>query len=365
MKLNSGGIRIIVTVILLVGIIYLPQPALSQDNIQDLIVNGTFEGGFQEDFGVGYGWGAFSNGNAVTGWSFDDWQAVVVDGNYAQRIEIKDALDLNRYAGIYQTISVIPGKQYKLTINGLIRSTEGDVALSDYGYRMQYAIDYDGDIAWELIPETDWQELPWDEQALSEASDTTYQPNTFATTITASSDKLTLFIRGWKKWLNNGQGVFTLDQISILGPAPTGFQAPIAQESTTSEQPIVAQAAAVDDTNQQTHADNSPASEFSAQVSEHDADTITSPAEQTQTQTQAETQTDEVTAEATVETALQTQDTPTPEIQTSTDPVQEAELPVSGQGQAGFNYVLLIGGLLLLILIVGAVVATLRQTSPR
>ena len=369
MKLNTARFRVVLSLLLLLGITYLPKPVLSQGgqtNIQNLIVNGGFEGGFQQDFGVGYGWGGFSNGNAVVGWNFDDWKAVVVNGTYAQRIEIRDALDLNRYAGIYQTVSVIPGAQYKLTIKGLIRSEEGDIALSDYGYRLQYAVDYNGDIAWELVPETEWQELPWDEQPLSDPPDGAYQFDIFETTITAKSDKLTIFIRGWKKWLNNGNGIYNLDEISFVGPAPEGFQAPVAQiASTGSEQA----------------AQENVTADLLAQVSEHDADIAVeeSPA-QPQTESQAVPQT-ETSTEATTsaESGESPQTETTAETQspaqapaladTSAQPgvpaqAQNAQLPISGRGgDDPLNYVVIVGAVLLLVLFVGAVTATIRQRN--
>jgi len=360
MQLNTSRLRIILSLILLVGIIYLPKPVFSQgddSNIQNLIVNGGFEGGFQQDFGVGYGWGGFSNGNAVVGWNFDDWDAVVAEGAYAQRIEITDALDLNRYAGIYQTVNVVPGEQYKLTINGLIRSEEGDVSLSDYGYRMQYAVDYDGGIAWELVPESEWKELPWDEQPLSTSADSQYQYGTYETTITARGDQLTLFVRGWKKWLNNGSGIFDLDEISIVGPAPQGFQAPVFQAVSVAgatEQPV----------------EESKGADFSAPESASDTG-IT--AEQIEVQPQA--QTEAVTQEGATPTELETsaQIKQTTEIvaqapanalpQTSVS-TEDAQLPVSGQGSDNsLNYVIIIGAVLLFILFAGAVLAAVRQRS--
>ena len=202
MIINAINLRIIFSLMIILAVMgYGPGPAYSQQgdpnaSIQNLIINGGFEGGFQEDFGIGYGWGGFSNGNAVVGWGFDDWEAVVIKGQYAQRIEIREALELDRYAGIYQTISVIPGEQYKLTIKGLIRSSEGDIVESDYGYRLQYAIDYNGGVAWELVDGAEWKELPWDEQPLSEPPDGVYRQDSYETTITATSDRLTLFIRG-------------------------------------------------------------------------------------------------------------------------------------------------------------------------
>jgi hypothetical protein len=61
------------------------MPVFSQEGtgVQNLIVNGGFEQGFQGQFGVGYGWGAFSNGNAAVGWNADEWKPVVVAGDHA------------------------------------------------------------------------------------------------------------------------------------------------------------------------------------------------------------------------------------------------------------------------------------------
>jgi hypothetical protein len=114
-------------------------------------------------------------------------------------IEIRNAAERDRYAGIYQTVAVVPGQSYKLTIKGLVRSLEGSITASDYGYRLQYGVDYEGGTAWELVPDQNWQEIPWDEQPLNDPVNGTYRFDTFETTLTARSDKLTLFIRAWKK----------------------------------------------------------------------------------------------------------------------------------------------------------------------
>jgi hypothetical protein len=391
---RSLKVAIVVTIAILLLLIYLPAPAFSQQNtpptIQNLIVNGSFEGGFQQDFGIGYGWGGFSNGNAVVGWNFDSWAPVVPAGEYSQSIEIKDALSHDRYAGVYQTISVTPGAQYKLTIKGLIRSDEGDIALSDYGYRLQYAVDYKGDTAWELLPMSAWQELPWDEQSLGNPESQTYKFNTFETTITAQSDKLTLFIRGWKKWINNGTGLFNLDEISFVGPAPAGFQAPVAQTASAgnveprqpaaepgSGNPVAAEIVEpAEETALATETE--PVAAPQADPAPTQADQMTtgeSPvmAEGSTTQTTPMEKNAAEQTEAMVEVPAQTEQT----AQTETtlpaapaDPVgnaahaRAAELPVSGLGSDdSMPYVLMVGITLLLILFVGAVTATLRHRS--
>lgn len=227
MTTQQLNLKTIVSVITSVSLwlMIMAGPAFSQEGAaQNLIANGNFEQGFQDKFGVGYGWGGFSNGNATIGWSADTWEQVVVKGKYAQLIEISNATERDRYAGIYQTIPVVAGQTYKLSLKGLIRSEEGDIKVSDYGYRLQVGVDYEGGTAWELIPEQNWQEAPWDEQPLS-GTNGSFRIDTFETTLTAKTDKLTLFIRAWKKWLNNGSGLYDLDEISLTGPAPESIQA--------------------------------------------------------------------------------------------------------------------------------------------
>lgn len=351
---NATILRIAFSFMIILAILsYGPGPAYSQQadpSIQNLIINGGFEGGFQDDIGIGYGWGGFSNGNATVGWGVDDWKAVIVSGQYAQRLEISDAIEPDRYAGIYQTISVIPGEQYKLTIKGLIRSSEGDISISDYGYRLQYAVDYKGGVAWELVDGAEWKELPWDEQPMSEPTNGAYRQDSFETTITASSDRLTIFIRGWKKWLNKGSGIFDLDEISFVGPAPAGFQAPVAQEIS------------VGNTEPEVQADQFAVSAPDAPQAEPEAEAVVEESPQME-----DTSVSEAPAESSESTRIEV----APRAETrfgsdsSTAPSPEtAPLPVSGRGDDdSINYVAIVGGALLLILFIAATLAATRRRS--
>lgn len=330
LKIDSIMFRVIFSLLLIVGLFYMPSPAFSQDDaaIQNLVINGGFEEGFQ-DFGVGYGWGAFSNGNAVVGWNAETWDEVVAAGQNAQLIEIRENSEMNRYAGIYQTVPVVPGKQYKLSLQGVIRSTEGDIELSDYGYRLQYGLDYDGGTAWELIGDDAWVEIPWDEQPLSDSPDETYRLDTFETTVTAKSDQLTLFIRGWKKWMNNGTGIFDVDEISLVGPAPENFDLPVAQAAVVSNP--------------------APATDTATEEG------VEEPAEANSEQ-DSEPRTEELAGETAPQSEL---------IVAEAEPVpqaSESQLPVSGQGpDDALLYIVISGLLLLLVLLVGAVTATIKQ----
>lgn len=360
---NANKLRIVISLIFIIGVVGYGGPgyALAQQgdsgpNIQNLILNGGFEGGFQEDFGIGYGWGGFSNGNATVGWNFDDWAEVVVEGKYAQRIEIRDALELDRYAGIYQTISVVPGEQYKLTIKGLIRSTEGDIEQSDYGYRLQYAVDYNGGTAWELVNSAEWKELPWDEQPMTDPPGGAFRVDTYETTITATGDKLTLFIRGWKKWLNNGSGVFNLDEISFVGPAPEGFQAPVAEAASVgaaNEQPAQQNAGVTEPAEAQPQPEAGPQAEVSTEAATDDEAST-----EVATEDEAATQTD-----ASGQSQISVQGITAPQSGEATQP-EAATLPVSGRGSDNtINYVLITGVTVLLVLLAGAIMATVRKRS--
>ncbi len=341
LKKGQDWLRNFLKVIVVAGLwlASMSTPAFSQqaNNVQNLVVNGGFEEGFQGEFGVGYGWGAFSNGNAAIGWNADTWAPVVIAGGHAQLIEIKNATDRDRYAGIYQTIAVVPGQQYKLTIKGLIRSEEGDVKISNYGYRLQYGLDDAGGTAWELVNEKNWQEIQWDEQPLNDPPNGTYRFETFETTLTAKSDKLTLFIRAWKKWINNGVGLYDLDEVSLVGPAPEGFQA------------AAGQVAAVGNTDQSGEMELvSPGS--SLQTSEHDANLVPEAAEP------------EVVPEATA--TPQPQPQAAPEVTPVPQPTA-ATLPVSGKGHDdSINFVEIMGVVLVLVLLTGAITTTVRRRRP-
>ncbi len=130
---------------------------------------------------------------------------------------MREATQSDRYAGIYQTVSVVPGETYELVLNGQIRTGEGDIKASQYGYRMQLGIDYDGGQDWEEVD--DWIELPWDEQRFD--SDFLFFYDYFAPVV-ATGSHLTIFVRSWNKWPDPGQVEYTLDAISLTGPTPSG-----------------------------------------------------------------------------------------------------------------------------------------------
>lgn len=199
-----------------------PTPIPAPGNV---IVNGGFEDGFVEGQGVGVGWGRFQSGNVFAGWYDDTWPKVVYEGKHAQLLELRDAKENDRYVGIFQTVQVVPNAEYVLTLHGLVRSDAGSPQASDYGFRMQYGIDYKGGTNWEAA-DIKWVELMWDEQPREDKTgDIQYRMETYTATVKAQTDKLTLFIRGWKKWADASEGNYDIDGVSLVGPkVPAGPQ---------------------------------------------------------------------------------------------------------------------------------------------
>ncbi|MFQ5578426.1 MAG: hypothetical protein ACE5G8_15700 [Anaerolineae bacterium] len=182
----------------------------------NVIRNGGFEWGFAEN-GVANQWRGFTNGGAKYIFAAEQWPLAVRNGDQAQRITVYEAHLPDRYAGIYQTVAVVPGQAYWLTMHGQSRTDFGDVKESQYGYRMQYAVDWSGGTNWQDIPAEEWVELPWDEQLLDDAG---VEFLDYSANLVPPTGRLTLFIRVWNKWPNPLEAQYTLDTISLIGPQP-------------------------------------------------------------------------------------------------------------------------------------------------
>lgn len=197
-------------------------PRQIQAGVENVIVNGDFEANWPDNIPVATGWTPFDNTKAHFGWYKDTWEKVVFDGKQAQMIEIiNDANTGDRYAGIFQTVRVVRGAQYELTIHGLVRSDEGSEGVSGNGYILQYGIDYKGGNNWQTV--TDWVSLPFPEHPREDPNATNvYHYGTYTIKITPPNNTLTLFIRAWKKWPDLNEGNFDIDGISLkgLGAAP-------------------------------------------------------------------------------------------------------------------------------------------------
>jgi len=221
-----------------------PAPAPVVASTANVIVNGSFEDEPWLDWqGIAPGWGAFNNGDAHASWYKDTWTKVVFDGKQAQMIEIIAGSGKgDRYAGIYQTVAVVPNAAYELTIHGLVRSDEGSGEASGFGYVLQYGLDFNGGADWQAVQQ--WINLPFPEHPREDLkAENVYTYGTYTTSVIPTGPKLTLYIRAWKKWADLNEGNFDVDAISLRGsvaaPAPIP-QMPVSGDETPTAGPPIA-----------------------------------------------------------------------------------------------------------------------------
>lgn len=214
-RIGVGVGSLLALMALLAAVVVVPSIA---DPGSNLVANGDFEGGFGVD-GVANGWQKFDNGGEMTASFHDDtWPPVVYDGAHSQLIEIntfcRGASDPNRYAGIYQKLSVTAGTTYELCMHGMLRSLWGDPDPSSWGYVAQVGIDQTGGTDWSTLAV--WTDVPWDQvYPRTEPGD---ELDSFCMNVKAESSSLTLFVRLWKKWPTASREVLlNVDGITFEG----------------------------------------------------------------------------------------------------------------------------------------------------
>lgn len=184
--------------------------------VGEILKNGNFEAGFGEN-GVAQNWQSFATLGSAVNFSAETSEPFLKDGQHAQRISIDRAFEPDQYGGIQQTVDVIAGETYTVTIYGQIRSNFGSVEASNYGYRVQMALGQNGVNDWRSIEPANWVELPWPEQSLGSDA---HEFSEYSDQFVARGDKVTLFVRGWNKWADGSLGEYTFDALSVVGPDP-------------------------------------------------------------------------------------------------------------------------------------------------
>ncbi len=180
---------------------------------QDVLTNGDFEEGFGYG-GVAQGWHGFHNGSADFVWGDTIWDVAVWEGKHAQLMSVQNPLQGDRYVGIFQTFPVTKGLSYEFAFHGLIQSSAGSAEASKWGNRIQWGVDYNGGTDWQMV--NYWTDAGWDEYPLLDGSSII---GDYRITLQATSEAMTIFIRGWKKWAWSGSVAnFYLDGIKLKGP---------------------------------------------------------------------------------------------------------------------------------------------------
>lgn len=193
----------------------------------DVIKNGNFENPFEPDGGgVAPDWEPFSNGQAQFGWYEESWPEAVYKGEQAQLMEIflVEANVLDRVIAIHQTVNVASNATYSLTIHALMRSQVQAADRNNHEFEMHWGVDFSGEGNYDNVKE--WTLMPLEEQfrlgstgKFPEDVPLFYELIT-GTISTGESTRISLFIRGLKKFSTGAEVNFDVDDVSLVGPPP-------------------------------------------------------------------------------------------------------------------------------------------------
>jgi hypothetical protein len=194
---------------------------------QNLIKNGDFEKPWEPLNGVAPDWVPYHNGQAFFGWYDEQWLEAVHKGEHAQLMEIDEteADILDRVIAIHQTVDVVPNSEYQLTIYAIMRTDAPAELRNKSEYEMHWGIDKLGEGNYDNVEE--WVHMPLTEQ-LRIGSNGTFPEDIplfyerISDTVRTGPDtnRITLFIRGLKKFPTGTEVNFDVDDVSLVGPAP-------------------------------------------------------------------------------------------------------------------------------------------------
>jgi hypothetical protein len=200
-----------------------PLPPAAPE-VGNAIRNGSFEEGF-DPYGVALEWTAFvTEDGAVYGWEDETDPAHVSDGEHAQLMRIMGPSKPNQFMGLYQTVEVVAGETYTLTLRGLIRSSLANDGYDPLAFRLQWALDEQAGTDWQSVEWKDWTDPGWNDVKLDAKNPTM---NATVVSITPQGDTVTLFVRGWSKWaFFQSEVKYYVDGISLEGPLSGDAQMP-------------------------------------------------------------------------------------------------------------------------------------------
>lgn len=195
---------------------------------QEQLVNGSFEEGF-DDHGVAHGWYAFDHGGgAGYAWSAESALALLRDGKSGQAVHLVTPADGRSGAGVFQTLSLIPGETYRLSLHAGIVLDAAHADDGGEGFQLQWGIDPTGKADRRAVPE--WMDIPMGRPTPRSSPDP-LRP--YITTFTAPAGDITLFFRIWDRWGIPGRSAaFILDAVSVRDARPipeagwAGYQGP-------------------------------------------------------------------------------------------------------------------------------------------
>ena len=215
----------------------------------NLVFNGNFEFGFYNVPGLGFELNDFANDKRVwvqarapNDWNWfknekygkysfynnegfgiicaDDLDQEATRGKNSFTIDMASTDQSDARLGIYQTVDVVPGQDYMFSISGTIEVQEGGSS-PDINHRALLYFEQQGGTDWRAIPHDEWTVIPWREQSLEFKRSGPDDPDIaeiedYYKVVRAESDKLTIFLMGWRRWANWRTGRSTFDCVSLV-----------------------------------------------------------------------------------------------------------------------------------------------------
>jgi hypothetical protein len=269
-KLGQIGLALILSVFLLATLVVSAQLAAEQAHAhppkgitptatefprgKNLFFNGNFEFGYYPVPQLGFE--ANEVGNIPHKWNWyksNTYGKFDIDNNEGFRLVCHEDAELKSSArnalavyiqstdqadarlGIYQTVDVVPGKDYLFSISGTIQVQPGGDS-PDINHHAQIAFDHTGGTNWEAIPFEEWTSIPWSRSDLEFKVTGPEDPDlatvqSYYTVVKARSNKMTVFIGAWRRWSNWRSAVLTFDcaylvPIDQIDPYTVTFQLP-------------------------------------------------------------------------------------------------------------------------------------------
>lgn len=281
--------------------------------------------------------------------------------NNALELHMQSTDEMDARLGVYQTINVVPGQDYRFSMSGTIEVQGGARTETQLGpdgtpvpqapnHTFELYFDHTGGTNWRAIPFEKWINVPLDEERLFFSFEETERKgegalaeiDSYETIVTARTNKMTIFITGWRKWANWRTAKFTVDCVSLVpvnlaGNPNSGIAAPPPAPTPYVDivQPASITEGAAQPEDQPQSGATSTEPQNQPQVTESELPTTGAPAESNPIQPEpapAQPQPETIPAEAQPEIAIQNQAEDTA-AQPETEPVIAETQPEAAPAQ--------------------------------
>ena len=199
-------------------------------------------------------------------------------------LHIQSTDEMDARLGVYQTVNVTPGENYRFSMSTTIQVQAEARTLDQYGpdgklipqapnHTFELYFDHTGNTNWRAIPFEKWTNVPIPEEKLWFSVEDTVEDGldalaviyNYETMVKARSDKMTIFITGWRKWANFRTTIFNIDCVWLTPLDAQGQPIRVAPPSPSSDdaQPVAITQPSADDTGQppEIQATDTPAEE--------------------------------------------------------------------------------------------------------